>query len=765
MASYSELNSTVAGHVASDLAYVIYTSGSTGQPKGVMNQHDALSNRINWMNRQYGCSSTDAVLQKTPFSFDVSVWEFIWPLIQGARLVLAKPEGHKDPTYLWDIIEKEQITKLHFVPSMLSNILNTSQLFGLQSLKQVFCSGEALTSQQIIEFRVQAPNVELHNLYGPTEAAIDVTFWDTSKYETGRPVLIGKPIDNIRMLVMRENEQLCPINVPGELIISGIGVARGYLKKESLTAERFVEMCIDGNILNVYKTGDIGKINFDGEIEYIGRNDGQVKVRGFRVELKEIEACLLSHKFIRECTVLKDDNRNALVAFVVCSMDLNPIAIKDYLLGKLPSHMVPSNVHLVSELPLTPNGKIDRGALIKSCDFAADDKILPPRNEIEYELCRLWKEVLGVEQLGINSNFFDLGGHSLLLTVLLSRMNLVLDEKLSLQDLFRMPSIMQILEFVNNKSIGSVSLINVGDNISYLKPKISKGVNVVLIPGAGNSFEIFSEISNLLADQGVGVYFIHHDGVDNDLSPNSSIYEMAEKYAGQIKCLCSKEPMVIGGYCIGGALAFEIYKILLSSNVNILSLHLLDTFFSLVDDLVSNVKEPKRESESYESYYTRGFFRALSEIYSIGTPFTGDDFIGLTPNQCLMKLIDSMKLENAELIQEWRKVIWKRYLSEKAHTIASRSYYNNVNSSLVGDVFKSSSVPTFVYKSSEFDGSETSVGYEAFEELQARWLRHIGLDSVSFIKLKGLHEKVLQENKLDISTCISKSIFLSDILI
>ncbi|MCB4216807.1 non-ribosomal peptide synthetase, partial [Serratia ureilytica] len=304
---------------ASHLAYVIYTSGSTGKPKGAMNEHRGVVNRLVWMQEAYGLTAADTVLQKTPFGFDVSVWEFFWPLMVGARLVMAKPEGHKDPDYLSRAIEEYGVTTLHFVPSMLQSFLADEQAATrCGNVVRVMCSGEALPAALVAEFYRRLPQAELHNLYGPTEAAVDVTAWHCSREADRVSVPIGRPIANTRIYLLDEHGQPVPLGAVGELYIGGVQVARGYLNRPDLTAERFLsDPFAPGG--RMYRTGDVARYLANGDIEYLGRNDQQVKIRGFRIECGEIEATLATHPAVREAVVdaraVGDDKR--LVAWVV----------------------------------------------------------------------------------------------------------------------------------------------------------------------------------------------------------------------------------------------------------------------------------------------------------------------------------------------------------------------------------------------------------------------------------------------------------------
>ncbi|WP_106804286.1 non-ribosomal peptide synthetase [Pseudomonas sp. S5D5] len=404
--------------VAAVSAYVIYTSGSTGQPKGVINEHAGVVNRLLWMQDAYALTADDAVLQKTPFSFDVSVWEFFWPLSTGARLVMARPEGHKDPAYLCAVIAAEQITTLHFVPSMLDVFLAHGDVSQAAGVVRVMCSGEALPGSLVRRFKHQLPGSELHNLYGPTEAAVDVTAWNCAGAVTPDNTPIGKPIANTRLYVLDAQLQPVPLGVVGELFIGGVQVARGYLNRPQLTAERFLQDPFTEG--RMYRTGDVGRYWPDGTLEYLGRNDDQVKIRGLRIELGEIQARLTECAAVSEAAVVARDER--LVAYYTGVR--TPIdTLRAQLLRHLPAFMVPAVFVHLEALPLSPNGKLDRKALpAPGADAVAVRAYEAPQGEREMIIAALWAELLGVERVGRHDHFFELGGHSLLAVSLMGRL-------------------------------------------------------------------------------------------------------------------------------------------------------------------------------------------------------------------------------------------------------------------------------------------------------------------------------------------------------
>ncbi|MBW4564792.1 MAG: amino acid adenylation domain-containing protein [Mojavia pulchra JT2-VF2] len=450
-----------------NLAYVIYTSGSTGKPKGAMNTHKGLGNRLLWMQDTYQLTASDRVLQKTPFSFDVSVWEFFWPLLTGASLVIAKPGGHQDSRYLVQLIAQEKITTIHFVPSMLQVFLEETELEQCGSLKRVICSGEALSFDLQQRF-FERFNAELHNLYGPTEAAIDVTYWACQPNSNEKTVPIGRPIANTQIYILDKHLQPVPIGVSGELHIGGVGLARGYWNKPELTQEKFISSPFEsGHFL--YKTGDLARYLPKGDIEYLGRIDHQVKLRGFRIEIGEIEAAIHQHPEIREVVVIVTEDRQdakRLVAYVVPqSTDISVLELRNFLKAKLPDYMIPSAFVVLEEFPLTSNGKIDRRALPVPDTIQQSEEntslILTPVQEI---LAGIWADILAIKQVRIHENFFELGGHSLLATRVISQIRKVFKVELPLRCLFESPTVAELAEEIENatKADLKVKVTNIG---------------------------------------------------------------------------------------------------------------------------------------------------------------------------------------------------------------------------------------------------------------------------------------------------------------
>ncbi|MBE2277105.1 MAG: amino acid adenylation domain-containing protein, partial [Rhodobacteraceae bacterium] len=408
------------------LAYCIYTSGSTGNPKGVMVAQAGVANRLCWMTRAYGVVPGERVLQKTPYSFDVSVWELFWPLIAGATLVMARPGGHQDVAYLAQVIREQRITTIHFVPPMLEFFIDYADLGGCGSLRQILCSGQALPVALQNRVLAALPGVALRNLYGPTEASIEVSHWDCVPRAGQMSVPIGHPIGNIRLYVLDAALNPVPVGVAGELFLAGIGLARGYLNRPDLTAAAFLPDPFGPPGERMYRSGDLARHLPDGAVEYLGRIDDQVKIRGFRIELGEIEARLNDLPAIREALVVASDpgtGERSLVAYLVAEpgAGADEAAVKAALLDLLPDYMVPSWFVWLQAFPVTANGKIDRRALPKPSMLRPDEGFVAPRGETQVAMAAIWAALLGRDRVGAQDRFFDLGGHSLLATQAISK--------------------------------------------------------------------------------------------------------------------------------------------------------------------------------------------------------------------------------------------------------------------------------------------------------------------------------------------------------
>ena len=445
-----------------NLAYIIYTSGTTGNPKGVMIENHSVVNRIKWMQKNYPLVSSDVILQKTPYTFDVSVWELFWWSFEGASVYMLEPEGEKDPQLISRTIEEKKINVMHFVPSMLEAYLNVmeldSQSRNLGSMKYVFSSGEALKPNQVHSFYelfTDNVNTKLVNLYGPTEATVDVSYFDCLRGVNYKSIPIGKPIDNTELYILDKNSlQVQAIGIIGELMISGVGLSQGYLKKAELTQEKFIDHPYkEGEKL--YRTGDLARWRSDGNIEFLGRIDHQVKIRGFRIELGEIENTLLKHSNIKESVVLarEDKGDKFLCAYIVTEGNSDHEKLRTFLSSSLPDYMIPSYFVELDKIPLTSNAKVNRKAL-PSPEIKAGADYVAPSNKIEEKLVDIWSNVLNVprEEISVTANFFSLGGHSLKATVLILRINKEFNIQISLGKIFELQTIRELAMIIFNLS-------------------------------------------------------------------------------------------------------------------------------------------------------------------------------------------------------------------------------------------------------------------------------------------------------------------------
>jgi amino acid adenylation domain-containing protein len=448
------------------LAYILYTSGSTGKPKGTLIEHHSVLNRIGWMQKSYPLTSADVLLQKTPITFDVSVWELFWWFFNGSKLVLLNFNGEKDPAAIADYIHKFSVTQIHFVPSMFSPFLyyikqnNLSE--NIKSLRHIFLSGEGLPPQIVAEFNQLREINDLPaivNLYGPTEATVDVSYYNCSNElsETDK-VYIGKPIDNTNLFIVNQNLKIQPVGVKGELLITGVNLSRGYLNKPELTNKSFVNFINqEGKEVRAYKTGDIAVLSPIEEIEYLGRIDNQVKIRGMRIELGEIESKLLQHPKIMGVAVIVafEGEHKAIIGYISpkSGEHISQEELTEYISTKVPPHMVPSQFIFIDTIPLTSSGKLNRKALPAPTKEIKTGSLIKPASAYEEELLTLWQDILQVQNISVTDNFFDIGGNSLLAIKLAMK----IDEH------FKVPvTVVSVLEHTNIREFSK--FLNTFDN-------------------------------------------------------------------------------------------------------------------------------------------------------------------------------------------------------------------------------------------------------------------------------------------------------------
>ncbi|WP_207099493.1 non-ribosomal peptide synthetase [Paracoccus shandongensis] len=532
------------GPAPGDMAYVIYTSGSTGEPKGVVIDHRAIVNRLLWMRDHYGIDASDRILQKTPATFDVSVWEFFLPMIAGAELVMAPPGAHRDPSAIAALIRRHAITTLHFVPSMLSAFLAAPASDGI-ALRRVFCSGEELTADQRARFhrRIRA---ELHNLYGPTEAAVDVSFWPAGPDDASNPLPIGWPVWNTSLHVLDDRMRPVPPGLAGHLYLGGVQLARGYLGRDDLTAQRFV---IGPDGARLYATGDLARRRHDGAVVYLGRSDHQVKIRGLRIELGEIEAAIMASGLVRECVVLAREDRagdRRLVAYLVPSDAWAEGLLARHLSATLPAYMLPGAEVLLDALPVTANGKLDRKALpAPKVSVAGRDA----ETDAERLLARLYAEVLHLPQVpGTQADFFALGGDSLSAVRLILRIEEETGRDPGLGTIFEHPVLGHLAAALGTarQDDGLNPLILLADGDPAAAP-------LFLIHPAGGIAWGYRHLARLIAPAR-RVWGIQHPGLDLTVPLPGSLDDLARDYAARIAAVADG-PVHLAGWSVGGILA------------------------------------------------------------------------------------------------------------------------------------------------------------------------------------------------------------------
>ncbi len=577
-----------------DGAYLIYTSGSTGRPKGVLVGHQAIVNRLLWMQNQYPLDDSDVVLQKTPASFDVSVWEFFWPLITGARLMMAPPEAHRDPDLLLRLILDYHVTTLHFVPSMLSVFISslnddTASLAG-RKLRRVFCSGEALPASLARQWQHLCGS-ELHNLYGPTEAAVDVSWYPAFGAElaavTGSSVPIGFPVWNTRLQVLDTQLQPVPDGIAGELWLSGVQLALGYLGRPGLTASRFVAK--PGAVgERMYRTGDVVRRLANGAIEYLGRNDDQLKIRGQRIELTEIDHVLLGLPGVRQAVTLarelnaedsaseqRWEDARQLISYVI-SHPTEPVdteQLRSQLAARLPAHMVPVAIMQVDDFPLSNNGKLDRKALPLPM-LRSNKQQRPPAPGLESELATEFATLLGCDEVFATDDFFALGGHSLLAMRLAARLRKTLQRQITVGQIMVAPSVEKLATLLNAPQQASADAAGFAP---VLPLQEGKGPRLFCFhPASGFAWQ-FSVLRRYL-DPDWSVTGLQSPTMTGILNQSQHIDEVCDAHLQLLREQQPRGPYYLIGYSLGGTLAQGVAARLEAAGEQVAFLGLLDTW-------------------------------------------------------------------------------------------------------------------------------------------------------------------------------------------
>ncbi|SDS93395.1 non-ribosomal peptide synthetase [Actinoplanes derwentensis] len=539
-----------------DPVYVLYTSGSTGRPKGVVLPHRALINHLAWMSGVFGLDRHDRVLLKTAATFDVSVWEYFWPLLHGATIVVARPGGHRDPAYLAALITRHQVSTVGFVPSMLREFLDEPATKACTTIRRTLCIGETLPADLAARYsRTLGPG--LHNLYGPTEAAVAVTGFDCDTgYDPADGVPIGGPGWNTRCYLLDTGGQPVPPGTPGDLYLAGTQIATGYLNRPDLTAAAFPADPFGAPGDRMYRTGDRARRLPDGTLLFLGRTDDQVKIRGNRIELGEIEATLTGHPTIGQAVVVArpdGDGQPHLIAYLVPTPGTTipaPAALRAYLQTRLAEATIPTTIMTLDTLPLNSSGKVDRAAL-PDADPATAPAGRVPRNQLEVVLCGLVEEVLTVPRAGIDDDFFDLGGHSLHAARLASRIRTVLGTDLDLRTIFEHPTVARLATRLQSTPTGPDGALDT------LLPLRTGGTGIPLFclpPVTGLSWCYSVLLRHIDPDH--PVYGLQARGIGEPGAPLGTMEQMAADHADAITAAFPDGPYHLLGWSFGGLLAY-----------------------------------------------------------------------------------------------------------------------------------------------------------------------------------------------------------------
>lgn len=567
---------------ASNLAYIIYTSGSTGVPKGVEVTHLALINHMLWMSNRFGFGPDDIIIQKTPLSFDPSVWELFLPFFSGAQLVIAPQGAHIDPELLIDLIMKFNATTIQVVPSILKTMLQKKRIRSCSSLRYVFVGGESLRPE-IKTLFFDNLRCQLINLYGPTEATIDITAHvvTTSQIDLNTNI-IGRPIPNTSLYVINNEGNLASIGEEGELYIGSLSLANGYHQRDALTKESFVVNPFEPQRFKlIYKTGDLVRWLPSAVLEYLGRNNDQVKINGVRIEPKELVLNILTNTDVSDCFIVKkrDTHGHDYLACYLKSKrkDINLVRIKNCLKEKFPAFMLPRVFIIIQKIPLTVNGKVDVNSLPEP-DFSKTVLETPNTSEETHELMLLWQKVLETNQISENDNFFDVGGASLLALKLISLIQEHFKIGLRIRDLYTHPTLKEQMNLINDKQLKAkpieLSSFELPNPIICLQPNGHKTPLFLIHPIGGTIFW-FSKLARLI-DNLRPVYGIQDPGIDLEKPVLNSIEEMASFYLKHIKAIQPQGPYLIGGASFGASVAAQIAHELKQTNDKVASLIVLD---------------------------------------------------------------------------------------------------------------------------------------------------------------------------------------------
>jgi amino acid adenylation domain-containing protein len=581
---------------ASDLAYVIYTSGSTGKPKGVQIEHTSIVNQIFGLKKKYVFDSSLNHILLAPITFDPSVEQIFLPLTAGGKLFLVSKSTKHNLKELWEFIVSNRIDIVNTVPSLMNVLLDHTNSNNGLSFKYIILGGEVFSKNLYLRLKEILSAEKIINIYGPTEATINTTLYECKPDEINSTIPIGKPLMNYSVFILDEQQNMLPMGAPGEICISGVGLARGYLNNPELTAEKFVANPFTPGE-RMYRTGDLGRWTADGNIEFLGRIDLQVKVRGIRVELGEIETVLGQYPAVKETVVIAQEDyagNTRLIAYVVPNQEqkLTIADLRHFLKEKLPDYMEPSAFVVIDSLPLTPHGKVDRHALPvpEAIRQEPENTYVPPRDELEGKLTAIWEKVLGIKPIGVSDHFFNLGGSSLLAMILFAEIEKILGKRIPLATIIDAPTIEKLARIVAHEEWSAP-----WSPLVAIQPEGSKPP-FFCVHGAGGNVLIYRDlVRHLGPDQ--PFYGLQAQGMDGMEPFHTRIEDMAAHYLKEIQTIQPEGPYFLGGYCMGGSIAYEMAQQLNAQGKKVTILVLMETYNfskakpqSFIDNLHYNVQ-------------------------------------------------------------------------------------------------------------------------------------------------------------------------------
>ncbi|MBZ8179842.1 non-ribosomal peptide synthetase [Oscillatoria salina] len=687
---------------AENTAYIIYTSGSTGTPKGVLGTHKGTVNGLHWLWQKYPFSTEEICCQKTAISFVDSVWEIFAPLLQGIPTVIFADSIVRNPQLFLESLAENRVTRVVLVPSLLRVILESygHLTTNLTELKVWITSGEAISLELVNKFRELMPNAKLINLYGSSEVSANVTYYDTNLLsEKATSVPIGRPINNTQIYVLDGYLQPTPVGIVGELYVGGDGLAKEYWQRPNLTQERFIDNpFFPGSKL--FKTGDLGRYLPDGNLEYLGRIDEQIKIRGFRVELGEVKQVIVQYPAIQDAVAIatKFNSDTAIAAYLVTDEpDVLP-QLNDYLREKLPEYMIPSAFTILEEIPLTPNGKVDKQALPKNnlLRLSSHQSFVAPRTFTELALAKIWSKLLNVKSVGVKDNFFALGGHSFLTVRLMAQIYEVFGHNLPLSTLFENPTIEQLANILNNQPEG----LGLGSPLVAIQPAGDK-LPFFCVHAAGGDITAYLNLAQKL-DKNRPFYALEQTPNQLQEKPQS-VEETAAYYLEEIRQVQPTGPYFLGGWCYGGVVAFEMAQQLLRQGEKVSLLVIIDAILPQMRIKPSKDDDAKfllRLAESIKTWFGIEFDVSYQELRDLP----------LNEQFALLNQKANLTASDRELAQHLRN-----YQLFKAHVQAMRSYQPQVYPYHI-TLFKAIEKITHDFDSTEFESSDRYFGWSPYSQ-------------------------------------------------